>query len=957
MTNLTQVELTEKEKLDEERGGVFVSFSAVLFTGLTVVIVIVATGLLVGFLPEKHCDEISPTALPTEPTTTKDPNTIWDSPRLPETLRPLHYNLKMTPDLENFTFDGQISVTFLCEKATDLLVLNSNNLEIQKETASINGFFGGRSGIASILRLTVDPTNQYLNVLFDDNLVENTQYEFSIGFRGVLNDNIKGFYRSSYKHPDGGTRWLAVTFFSPTNARMAFPCFDDPGLKANFTLTIVHAEEYTALGNMPAESAINGPDGLVTTQFATSPKISTYLVCFAVLDFPFIEMTSKNNITIRGWARPDAMDSLEFGLNMTAETLDFYIQHIGVGFPLPKIDVVAVPNFEANAMENWGLITYRETALLNKEDSTSESRRESQGFTIAHEMGHQYFGNLVTQEWWEYMILKEGGASYLGLTSLQVVQPTWEYDDLFVINEVTPAMASDAQINARPIQKEVSTPAEIAGGFGSSSYDKSPAVLRMCEHVIGKPTFKKGLTKYMTRYAFGTATNDDFWECLQEAVNEDGSLDINVNDFMHSWVLQSGFPVVNLTRNYEITDEISFTAEQSRFLLNQDETDDANTLWMIPLTFRTNLSPTNTEPVWLNGHSVVSPHVIAGSNDDWLLMNPDRFGFYRVNYDVTNWEILSGQLVANHSVFSVSSRASLIDDSFSLARAGNLGYSIPLGITRYLAKEMDYVPWSATSNVMKYLDKLLITSGAYGSFVKYMRSQITPLYNSLGWEDTGLHLRIMTRRIAISNACKYNLVDCQEKALALYRTWMANESVNAIPVNHKRTVYCTAISMGRGEEFSFALQHYLKTPDPNERSILLDSMPCTRQTWALSSLLSYTLDAEVIKAQDVPLILGDVARNPIGTLLAWDFFRANYDIFREKFGGSLFQFSKIIKAVTKPLHSEFHLRQLEKFMSEHPDQGTGASAFKQSVEEIKTNIRWMKSYYEEVREWLEDEVA
>ncbi|XP_038059590.1 aminopeptidase N-like [Patiria miniata] len=727
------------KKLDRERNdesGIYLHVSAIIFALVCVAVMVAAVGLLAGFLPDRTCqNESFPTKGPTydvttegsnDPLTTTDPNTIWKDPRLPDTFVPLHYDLEMKTDLNNFVFDGKVTVTVLCMKATNLLVLNSNKLQIP-HTGGVEILPESRGGIPSIIRVSVDEANQYLNVVFDNNLEENREYRVLV-------------------------RWLAVTFFSPTNARMAFPCFDDPGLKANLTLTMIHPEDYTALGNMPAEGAPTSPDpdGFVTTRFATSPKISTYLVCFAVLDFPSIEITSKHNISIRGWARPDATDSLQYGLNMTARTLDFYIEHIGMDFPLPKIDVVAVPDFEASAMENWGLITYRETALLNTASTTSQRTTGSQGFTIAHEMGHQ--------------------------------------QDLFVIERVTTAMSTDALPNARPVQKDVATLADIA-----ASFDR--AITYKIDHVI-------------------------------------------------------------------------------------DET-----------------------------------------NADWLLINPDRFGYYRVNYDSDNWQRLVNQLLSNHTVFSVSSRATLIDDSFTLARAGKLGYSVALEITRYLENEKDYVPWAASQGVMSYLDQLLITTGAYGSFIKYMRNQIRTLYKSFGWTDGESHLEI-------------------------------------IPINQKQTVYCTAIATGRTEEFDFALRQYLNTTDAAQRSALLMSLACTRQSWQLNTLLYYTIDSAVtIKAQDVPATITAVAANPIGASLAWDFFRANYELFLDRFGDSLFHFGRIVQGVTKPFTSEFHLQELEKFIAEHPDQGTGAAAFAQAVEEIQSNVRWMESHYDEVKTWLDESVA
>ncbi|XP_072037073.1 aminopeptidase N-like [Amphiura filiformis] len=957
------LEMDPSKKKQESK--FFLSSGWIIFLSILVICLIVLVAVLTVILPKCKSEPITIPGTTTSPTsrgiTPTTPGNIWDNPRLPEDIIPLHYSIDLTIDLDNFTFSGTSSMQIMCISKTNVILLHGNQLTINTERVRLELADDVVGMVPNVVDVRLYPENHFILVELEDTLEENVEYLLTVEFQGKLQDDLVGLYRSSYTTPLGDTRWIAATFFSPTNARRAFPCFDEPGLKANFTFSITHRQGYMALANMnEAGPPEPGPsDGWLTTRFLTTPKMSTYIICYTVMDFVYKETYTTSGVRIRAWSREEVIDGVTYGMDLHRDILQYYEQYFDFSFPLAKIDVVALSDFLPSAMENWGLITYKESSLLFVPDVTSTSTQQSICTVIAHELGHQYFGNLVTHAWWDYILLKEGFASYMEYTGVPHVEPDWNLETQALILDLHYVMEDDALASSRPVEVQVETSDEVSQLFDSIAYNKGASILRMCRSFLGEPTFQKGLKIYINRFAYQTATNDELWDCLQEAADEDG-LDLDVATIMHTWVLQMGYPVVNITRDYTDNDVINFQADQKRFLQDPKANtsthyDDLGYVWWVPLTFSSSSSPESDPLVWMeNGPAEAT---VEGATSDWLLVNLDQTGFYRVNYDTQNWKLLSKQLVTNHSMIPEANRAALLNDAFNLARAGEMSQAIALDITLYLTNETQYVPWKAAISALGYLDNMLSKTGAYGALQKYMLQQGAPLYHLFGWTNEGTHLEKLTRRVALDNACKYGYPDCLEEASNLYRVWMNDASNNPIDGDFRSTVYCAAIAAGGQDEWMFAFDQYQTTTIAAEKSTLMRAMACANQPWILSTYLAYTLDSSKIRAQDAVDVVTFVASNPVGSSLAWDFFRANWDHFREEFGNSIFEFRGLIDGVTASFNTEFSLQQLLDFMEAHPDQGTGETALKQAVERTQANIRWMESYLEEVHQWLDDVVV
>ncbi|XP_071956915.1 aminopeptidase N-like [Antedon mediterranea] len=950
---------------DTEKG-YFIQYKNCVILGVVCLITILIVGLLAGLLPKGESIDCSD--LPK--TTVLPDNEPWKNPRLPNSLRPVHYELEIKTDLTNFTFNGKVKITIVCDKSTDVILINSKLLNIDHSSVKLSGL-GGQT--MDVLDVAMYPEEQYMLVLLEGKLKLNEEYYFSVEFTGPLTDDLNGFYRSSYTTSTGDKRWLAVTFFSPTNARRAFPCFDDPGLKATFAITVIHRSEYTALSNMPVLSSELTENGWKTTRFKTSLPISTYLVGYCVCDFIYKEAITENNIRMRVWSRPDIIYSVDYALDIGVRILEYFQTYLDIDFPLPKIDMLAIPDFSAGAMENWGIITYRETGLLVDENVTSAGTKQGVCAVIAHELGHQWFGNLVTHAWWDYILLKEGFASFMEYIGSEYVEPTWRMDQQFLPRELHSVFDSDSLSSSRPVLARVQTFEEISQQFDIIAYNKvwtcclhfgvkcpfyGASIFRMCRDFLGDDLFVRGLRIYLQRYKYSNANNDQLWDCFNEVVKED-NLDMDVKTIMHTWTLQMGLPTVNFTRRYG-GPEAGFTATQHHFLINPDANfttkyDDLGYVWWIPLTIRSQQN-INTPSVrlWMENGDVIQdlPDV---NDDDWILVNIDQTGYYRVNYDQTNWNLISNQLVNNHEIIPIKSRAALLSDALKLAQAGELNQVTALDLTRYLNKELEYVPWSVASNSLGYIAKMLKISPAYGRLQEYMRRQITPLYEHVGWDNTGDHLTRLTRSIAVSGACHYENTDCINTAIRMFQNWMRTPGENRIASDLRDIVYCTAVKNGDQTEWYFVLEQYQSSQIASEQYNLRYALSCSKDPWALSTFLHFTMGSDVIRSQDWVTVITEVARNPTGAPLAWNFFRDNWDYFRKTYGDSLFQFSRLIEGVTNHFNTEFKLNEVLSFMSDHPDQGTGRTAFTQSVEKIEANIRWMSTNYNEVNDWLQQQ--
>ncbi|XP_058501683.1 aminopeptidase N-like [Solea solea] len=918
----------------------------------------------------------SPTDAPTTDaptvTTPAPSNEPWDKYRLPKSLVPEHYNVtlwpRLTPDETGlYVFTGDSSVQFNCTEDTDLILIHSNKLNYFKHAGHLAVLTSVSPGVeAPAIRSSwLQPETQYLVLQLHSKLLKNHRYQLWTNFTGELADDLGGFYRSEYME-DGQKKVVATTQMQPTDARKAFPCFDEPAMKAFFDITLIHDRGTVALSNGREKESTNVTrDGLEVQQtvFETTEKMSTYLLAFIVSEFGYIgNMT--DNVLIRIFARKPAIDAGQgdYALNKTGTILKFFEQYYSSKYPLPKSDQIALPDFNAGAMENWGLITYRETALLYDEKFSSNGNKERIATIIAHELAHMWFGNLVTLRWWNDLWLNEGFASYVEYLGAHEAEPDWNVKDLIVLNDVHRVFAVDALASSHPLSSrevDIQKPAQISELFDAISYSKGASVLRMLSDFLTEEVFKEGLKTYLKEFAFGNAVYTDLWKHLQTAVDAnaaDVGLKDSVEDIMNTWVLQMGFPVVTINTT---TGALS----QKHFLLDPDSVVTAlspyNYEWIVPIRWMMNGAAPQT-PYWLRTKSATHD---AMKTSQWLLANLDVVGYYRVNYDDENWNRLVDALNTDHKVIPVINRAQLVDDTFNLARAKIIPTVLALRTTEYLNKERDYMPWSSAIGNLDFFYLMFDRSEVYGPMQKYLQRQVTDLFYHYGnltdtWKTVpDKHMDQYNQVNAISLACRTGLDDCQTLVKNWFKQWMTSKK-NTIHANLRSTVYCNAIAAGGAEEWQFAWEQFENATIASEAEKLRSALACTKQPWLLNRYLEYTLDPDRIRKQDATSTIVYIANNVVGQPLVWDFVRDRWSYIFSEYGGGSFSFSNLINGVTKRFSTEFELKQLKQFKEENSDVGFGSGtlAVDQSIERTIANMKWIADNKQSVLEWFHSAV-
>ncbi|XP_033167366.1 aminopeptidase N isoform X1 [Drosophila mauritiana] len=884
--------------------------------------------------------------------------------RLPHSIRPLKYNITIEPQLSgNFTFAGSVQIRIRVLEDCYNITMHAEELNISRSDASVHRVLNNGEPEGDGLRIHKQylvGAKQFFVIELYDKLLKDVEYVVHLRFDGIIQDYLQGFYRSSYEvHNE--TRWVASTQFQATDARRAFPCFDEPALKANFTLHIARPRNMTTISNMPIVSSNDHATmpSYVWDHFAESLPMSTYLVAYAISDFTHI---SSGNFSV--WARADAIKSAEYALSVGPRILTFLQDFFNVTFPLPKIDMIALPEFQAGAMENWGLITFRETAMLYDPGVATANNKQRVASVVGHELAHQWFGNLVTPSWWSDIWLNEGFASYMEYLTADAVAPEWKQLDQFVVNELQAVFQLDALSTSHKISHEVFNPQEISEIFDRISYAKGSTIIRMMAHFLTNPIFRRGLSKYLQEMAYNSATQDDLWHFLTIEAKSSGLLDNSrsVKEIMDTWTLQTGYPVVKVSRHPN-SDVIRL--EQVRFVYTNTTREDESLLWYIPITFTTDsqLNFANTRPTtWMPRTKLYELENRELSLAKWFIFNVQQTGYYRVNYDLENWMAITEHLmdVDNFEDIAPANRAQLIDDVMNLARGSYLSYETAMNLTRYLGHELGHVPWKAAVSNFIFIDSMFVNSGDYDLLKNYLLKQLKKVYDQVGFKDsqdeTEDILVKLKRADILSMACHLGHQECIAEASRHFQNWVQTpnpDSNNPIVPNLRGVVYCSAIQYGTEYEWDFAFERFLKTNVPGEKDLLLNALGCSKEPWLLYRFLRRGISGQHIRKQDLFRVFAAVSSTVVGQNIAFDFLRNNWQEIKTYMGSQMSSIHTLFKFATKGFNSKFQLGEFENFVKDaHWDYDRPVQ---QIVEHIETSVDWMNKNYKSIVRWLENE--
>ncbi|KAK4881197.1 hypothetical protein RN001_004516 [Aquatica leii] len=909
-------------------------------------LIALAVGLTILLYP--HCGDAAPEAF------THAVQPVAE--RLPTNLAPIHYRLQIIPFLteKNFTTSGAVAITFKVNKETDKIVLNIFDMEIDKESVKIKRI--NSTDHISVTDQQFNDVSQTYTIALEETLQKDDEYDVEMKFTGHLRDNMQGFYRSQYDDPKTNTqKYMASTQFSPIDARRAFPCFDEPSFKAKFTISVGRPSTMSSISNMPKRSTdtMLEKTNWEWDHYAETPLMSTYLIAFVVSDLTAYRYNNSTKTLFTVHTRMKSADQIKLIIDLSPKLLEYYESYFNIKFPLPKIDLVGVPDFGFNAMENWGLITFREVTMLFDENSATIEDKKNTVAVLAHEVAHQWFGNLVTPAWWNDLWLKEGFSNFMCSYAIPKIYPSWNYMDEFVLDETYQAFRFDYFKSSRPITLEVVSTDNIRQMFDSISYSKGASVIRMLSHIVGENVFKQGLIQYLNQYQYSNANHDQLWSAVETNIKSENKLETTIKEVMDSWILQAGFPVVTAVRN-GTTGEVHLS--QKRFLLTKEPAN--KTLWWVPISYASDLKPhlDDTKPkLWIRNVPEITAVIEA---NHWWLLNLQQTGYYIVNYDEHNWRRLTESII----IFPPTTRVQLISDSMDLARANLLDYDIPLKMLTNLAvqdKDISFVTHRAALDKVSFIRNMLISSPIYKKFEDFIFRIFDNAFTKVDFNDLPYdeYLVQRIRKLITKWACTKTESKCTNTAQILFRKWIENPVKDKIRPNIQEVVFCTSIREGGETEWDLLYNYYTKSNSIYEKNILLDSLGCSQKPWILNRYLDFILKNNThIRKQDSSRVFKSVANNPVGYSLAFTYLRSNWKQLNNHFGSAFSIVSKMVAELPNYMNTRFQLAELESFKNANiNDLGTSSQSLDRVIETVKSNIEWMDHSYNSIDKWLSDQ--
>jgi aminopeptidase N len=631
--------------------------------------------------------------------------------RLPRHVLPVHYDLHLEPDLASWTFEGSVSITIGVLETTHELVLNAAEIDIH------DAVLHAETGAVPVADIGYDLEAGRATLTLADAVPAGT-YRLDIDYSGLINDQLRGLYRSVYRDIDGVAHRLATSQCQAIDARRVFPSWDEPDFKATFKTTMVVADGLEAYSNGPEVSRTVLDDGRVEFVFAQTMKMSTYLLAFIVGPFEATEPRMVRGTPVRIIVPKGNLELTDVALDNAAFCFDYLSNYYGIPYPEGKLDHIAIPDFAAGAMENVGLITYRDAYLVVDPSKASQGELQNTLDVIGHEIAHQWFGNLVTMRWWEGAWLNEAFASFMELKATDARRPEWKRWLTFNNIEIPWAMGTDQLVATRPIEFEVNRPEEVDQMFDAITYGKGSAVLRMIEQFIGEEEFRTGVGNYLRKHEYANTVTTDLWEGL------DGASDWPVSEIMNTWVYQRGFPQIDV-KLVEGGVELS----QRRYLAIPDETD--TTIWQVPIQLRGVVggAPFSKKVLLTADDSVVT----LEGDVEFMVANAGGHGFYRTRYSD---ELFQG-LLANLSTLDDIERYSLVSDTWAMVRSAQVPSSAFLDLVGSFSDETEQAIWSIIVGGLGALEHHALDEATRPAFEDFVRSLISPALDRLGWEVDG----------------------------------------------------------------------------------------------------------------------------------------------------------------------------------------------------------------------------
>ncbi len=810
--------------------------------------------------------------------TTVETSHADDLYRLPRHTAPSRYDLTLRPDLDAATFTGEVTIAVATTEAAGELVLNA--IELGIESVTVDGEPAEFELHVPTERLVVRPSGG----------VGVGEHTLHIAFTGTINDQLRGFYRSTYRDADGVERVIATTQMQSTDCRRAFPCWDEPDFKAVFAITLEVADDLLAVSNGRETGRRDLGDGRVAVTFADTMVMSSYLVAFVVGPLEATDWVDVDGIPVRIVHVPGKGHLTGFGLDVAAFSLRWFQDYYGIPYPTDKCDLLALPDFAAGAMENLGCITFRESLLLVDPVTSTQADRQNVADVVAHELAHMWFGDLVTMRWWEGIWLNEAFATFMEIAACDAFAPAWERWTSFGL-ERSIAFETDSLSSTRPVEFEVKSPADAEGMFDVLTYQKGGALLRMLEQYLGAERFREGVSHYLRIHAYGNTETSDLWDAIEHTSGEP------VRRIMDSWIWQPGYPLVSAK-----VDGDELVLSQRRFSFDRDAAD--STLWAIPVRVR---QGDESVDVLLDTDELRLP-----AGDGPIVVNADGHGFFRVDYSDGLRARLTAEVVGEMSTLE---RYALVDDAWSAVTAGAMDAHEFVELAQRFEGETQYGVWQALVIGLKGVRRLLPDDGpAVDHYEEIVRSVAGPALAELGEPADGEADLVAKARGLLLGVMANQGGDAASIARAreIYEAWtsdpasvdseLAASATGVVAMHGDAEMYDRFVAIAEGDG----------TPQIKQRHLYLLS------EFDDAELMGRTCEyamSDAVKSQNAPFLLRLCIGNRSHGEQAWDFVRQHWTEANERFPrNTIVRMVETVKLLDRPEQ----VAQAQAFFSEHP---------------------------------------
>ncbi len=809
-------------------------------------------------------------------------------------VSPTNYRISLEPDLKTFRFKGTVLITINILKSTTEIILDAVNLEI----LTCHLLDGG-----SRMKLKFELNNNKLKIISDK--LEQGKNEIEIEFTGELNDKLAGFYRSKYEE-NGKEKYIATTQFEAADARQAFPCFDEPAFKTTFDITLIVDKKYTAVSNMPVIKEVKAGEKKSVT-FATTPIMSTYLLYFGVGEFEIVEESYKN-ILVRGVTTKGKSEHTAFSIDCAKKSLEFFEDYFDYTYPLPKLDLIAIPDFASGAMENWGAITFRENAILFYPGKSSLSTTQRVAEVVCHELAHQWFGNLVTMKWWDDLWLNESFATFMAYKVMDHYWPDWDVWTQYINATVFEGMTLDCLRSSHPIKTEVNNIAEMNELFDEIAYEKGGSVLRMIESYMGKASFKQGLRKYILKNQYKNTEAKDLWTALESIDNK------NILKLIDDYITVVGFPYVKVSKN---------RLEQNRFLFGDS---DDKTVWSIPLHMR--YVDSKEESINLQDKKM-----ILSSRQPLITINADYGAFFISHYSEDELQIIGGSI----SKLNSKEKIGLIHDLYYLIRFQKEKFSVFLNfVNSYLKSEKDPVVLLYLIEVLDFISSLKGIENVQ-SCLRYFTKKSLEI---TGFDPKKSERTFDTflRSMALSCLSQLNDKEVVEFLDKKYDEYLLKPEL--LHPDLKTAVFQNAV-WSHPENYEKIMELYKKSNIQEEKLKFLSALTNSKLEVKIKETLNFCLTSEV-RFANVFYALNAGAKNPYAKEVVLDWMIHNWDEFGKRVGGHGGTLLRRFVKIVVPICGIGNEDKVNKFIHENKIPGL-EKTFEQIWEELEINSKFVIS--------------